>query len=619
MWMRPQRGGSVPGAGTLAIPAAMFDELASGGGDPAAMAFLNDVERSRRLILLREVMSHCAVSPEPAVGPLLSLDRAWDALISAENASKEVVDDILLSPTIGIWIGHMLRRLGGTARVQAPLWVDAGHIFAIGAAAAVRAGTRLDVRVPVRNGGIMFPTLGLALVGTASPNRAEPDFTVADVTVANGRITVACGRGHMEVEPKRGVRSAHWLGLRECEVAAGSHRVRLLVDDVDPFRELSEPAEPDRLANADFDRWDSLIAQAVKLLQEEHEYSLAAFSKVMRSLVPLPGPVVEPVRSASSGDAFGSMLASRPPDAVSMAETMIHEFQHVKLGALLHLFPFLEHDDHPRWYAPWRPDPRPLSGLLQGAYAFLGIAQFWQARRACVHGRESARAEFEFALRRQQIWQVLKVLRDCPLLTGPGRRFVRCMTASCTTLFGDRVPTGVARAAWMANMSHRVEWRIRNLSCSADTKSAIREAWHRRDIAMDTAIRPLLTVADDVVVWFDGRYRMYRDLVTFGPCAVVEECESDNSDPCAAADRLLVAGNADEAGAGYIRRLRESPFDHRAWSGWILARATAAPKYRRLLKFPELILEGISATGSSTFEDLEEYVEWLCLPRRVLV
>jgi HEXXH motif-containing protein len=33
-----------------------------------------------------------------------------------------------------------------------------------------------------------------------------------------------------------------------------------------------------------------------------------------------------------------------------------------------------------RCYAPWREDLRPISGFLQGTYAFLGVSGFWRRR-----------------------------------------------------------------------------------------------------------------------------------------------------------------------------------------------------------------------------------------------
>lgn len=39
-------------------------------------------------------------------------------------------------------------------------------------------------------------------------------------------------------------------------------------------------------------------------------------------------------------------------------------------------------DDGQRFYAPWRDDARPVSGLLQGAYAYLGLSRFWRQRQS---------------------------------------------------------------------------------------------------------------------------------------------------------------------------------------------------------------------------------------------
>ena len=62
-----------------------------------------------------------------------------------------------------------------------------------------------------------------------------------------------------------------------------------------------------------------------------------------------------------------------------MAEILVHEFQHLKLCGLQDMMPLMEPCDE-RVYAPWRPEPRPVGGLLQGVYAHLGIARFWGAQ-----------------------------------------------------------------------------------------------------------------------------------------------------------------------------------------------------------------------------------------------
>lgn len=53
-----------------------------------------------------------------------------------------------------------------------------------------------------------------------------------------------------------------------------------------------------------------------------------------------------------------------------------HEVQHVKLGALLDLVELIKPDDGSRCYVPWRLDPQPTDGLLQGDSAYLDVSGF---------------------------------------------------------------------------------------------------------------------------------------------------------------------------------------------------------------------------------------------------
>jgi HEXXH motif-containing protein len=74
----------------------------------------------------------------------------------------------------------------------------------------------------------------------------------------------------------------------------------------------------------------------------------------------------------------GDRAMSARPDRYTCVPTLVHEIQHLKLRALLDLITLTLPDDGSRYYAPWRPDPRPVSGLLQGAYAFLAVSVFWR-------------------------------------------------------------------------------------------------------------------------------------------------------------------------------------------------------------------------------------------------
>ena len=65
-----------------------------------------------------------------------------------------------------------------------------------------------------------------------------------------------------------------------------------------------------------------------------------------------------------------AIATSLPPSPVSMAETLVHEFQHIKLCGLMDMLPLMDrtvkegtpHDGE---------DQHPMGDVLQGVYAFI--------------------------------------------------------------------------------------------------------------------------------------------------------------------------------------------------------------------------------------------------------
>ena len=156
-----------------------FNALASGAGDPRAIAELWRSERSWRLAALLSVVNTCA-RRDDVTGPLAPIDEAWDLLVTAFRARPEVTEDVLARPQVGIWAAHTLRRLGGKVGGPEPLWADVGYLHALIAAIAVRAGVQFELDVPVRAGTAVLPTVGSA--------RFAPDTTVARVRAADSRL-----------------------------------------------------------------------------------------------------------------------------------------------------------------------------------------------------------------------------------------------------------------------------------------------------------------------------------------------------------------------------------------------------------------------------------------------
>jgi uncharacterized protein len=180
----------------------------------------------------------------------------------------------------------------------------------------------------------------------------------------------------------------------------------------------------------------------------------------LRAIVPLADPGTGAARSATVRDAFGSFGLTRPTSAADFAVTMVHEFQHSKLSAVLDLVPLYDAADRTAYYAPWRLDPRPIGGLLQGAYAFLGVADTWRSLRGDAGLRELA--EREFAGVREQVRQGLDVLAASGRLTPAGQRFLAGMQSTMHSMMGEQLPASVVRQARAALADNHDAWRQRN-------------------------------------------------------------------------------------------------------------------------------------------------------------
>ena len=63
-------------------------------------------------------------------------------------------------------------------------------------------------------------------------------------------------------------------------------------------------------------------------------------------------------------------------DPPTLASLLIHEFQHVKLGAVLDLYDLYNPADGRLFHAAWREGKRLLKGLLRGTYAHVTVTDF---------------------------------------------------------------------------------------------------------------------------------------------------------------------------------------------------------------------------------------------------
>jgi HEXXH motif-containing protein len=212
--------------------------------------------------------------------------------------------------------------------------------------------------------------------------------------------------------------------------------------------------------HARLDGWPEMFCAAWALLTRHHPEVAAEVAAMIRVVVPLRRPAEGQV-SSSSPETSGAIAMSDPVDPVTLAVTIAHELQHVKLSALLDLVALTEPNDGTRFYAPWRDDPRPASGLLQGTYAYLGVAAFWQRMLADGAARSvpTIDGEFEYCRWRSAVASAAQTLLRSGQLTEAGEEFVSRMAVTLAERAAEPVNERARARAMVANARHLVAWQ----------------------------------------------------------------------------------------------------------------------------------------------------------------
>jgi HEXXH motif-containing protein len=433
------------------VPVEIFDALASGGGGEHAVRLLAAAQRSKRMLLIKAVADRAGVRDRHAATDPARVLKLLAAVQAASPDAARAVEGVLAYPSVSGWAHAAMRSLiAGSQPVAEP-----AYLATVAAAAAVHARVGADVPVPARDGRVVLPSLGAAELSSAEPEgtaivRSRPDGAAVETS------------GHRVAIPLDGSAPPGWAPLRFLRASAAGLRLHAALDDIDQFSFPPTVDSARRVAVADAGRWQRTVGEAWWLLAERHRGAAAEIGAVLQALVPIEAPPGGHA-SSTSRDAFGSVAMSEPASGPACAVTLVHEVQHAKLGALLDLVPLVDDPGAARWYAPWRDDPRPLTPLLQGAYAFLGITGFWRRQRVLEQRPvDAAHAHTEFARWRAGAWTAVETLRSSGGLTLAGQRFVAGMEGTLAGWRTEPVPDEPAERAHAAATRHRRDWLMRN-------------------------------------------------------------------------------------------------------------------------------------------------------------
>jgi hypothetical protein len=235
------------------------------------------------------------------------------------------------------------------------------------------------------------------------------------------------------------------------------------------------------------------------------------------------------------------------------------------LAAVEDIVPLAKGDDEDVFYSPWRDDPRPFSGVLQGAYAFFGVADFW--RKLCYARSPTARrrAETNFAMRRRNVSDALAIVAESGKLTDTGQVFVRAMRKRSVEWLTDPVPAQAEMFAREISLEHQLRWRLANLSPNQQVIDSLARAWlgtpssAPRQLDVPTTLTPSPTPR------------------LIDRSSLLERCFTSSTEPTpigvanadGPGDQAFIRGDMVEARIAYVRCLGQGE-NRDAWIGLVL-------------------------------------------------
>ena len=546
------------------LTGSQFQGLASGYGDEQSIEVLRSVELSRRLLLLRSVAEAAAGTPPWRAG---NLDTAWELLEDTTASHPRIGRWVLSHPFVDAWA----TRWGRLFRTGQSTVEDLGYVAGLAAAAAIRAGVPFELPVPTRGGEVAVPTLGLAYGLGAGP---------ATIRATGTEVVIAGGAGTVVVPAPYTVDSERWCARRELTADSPAGPLTITVEDLDPYRTcFGQPVAP-RLAPVEFHRMGRLFRDAWQLIGTHHPSHARAMRVGLGAIVPLRSPATGSI-SAAARTAFGSISASLPEDGAGLALLMIHEAQHVKLGALLNFVRLYRSGGQPVHHAPWRADPRPVGALLQGTYAHLGVTDYWRMRRHLDPEPRAATARFEYAYWLEQTRRATGTLARSGELTAAGERFVDHLGTTLDDWARESAGSGLADGVTDLVNAVSVHWRLANFRTPEPEVTRLATRWRT-----GRSCPPL----GDAALSAEP---------TRGPARTVglaEGIRTHWNEPGSAQDAgqpaqsAYLSGDFQTALAGYADTAAAYPEDDAPWAGLALAATKAGVGTARILaERPDLV------------------------------
>lgn len=573
------------------IPVRALDNLAEGWEDEATWQTLREIEINTRKYLLSSFYRKAEqIEPRPLVcfGNVL--------LTELEQASPEGAQELLVHPSTGSWLAHVLRKMAGYENEEdEPLWATLGYFNTLVAAHAFRHKVACNIFVPVCNGKVFLPTLGTARVPSSDA------YEIGVLCSSDTSLFIDTPAGNIEVSDVN-LQSSNWQPVHTISLYAKQtdQKLCVLLDDADPYNNGTDY----RLSDDEATQWREVLEQAWDKLQTIDPATARELSRGLSVIVPAPQRKPFEAYSSSTNTSIGSIRASLPTSPEAALETLLHEYSgHSKLNKIMNVLNVNKPDDRgATLYAPWRDDPRPSGGVLHGIYSFSRVVDFYDNYRKIVpdDSPEANLADFERLLWSEQVltatdqlkklWHNVRLLRHEAIVQyGPDYRYYTDTSlgtfyrAPPNQQYQDRflrtvhyhlgrerrqqVSETIGNLVTLARQDHRALWLAHHSRPDSTIVERELAQWLRKDghdvhfgLHVPKEIKP-----DPDACRLDARAILMRHFIL--DTDVFEAEYEKTSDLRQRADCALILGKNAVAQACYEVLLKQDPFDVSALIG----------------------------------------------------
>lgn len=453
------------------------------------IVLLEAAEYSKNVLLLEMIRRTVQQAGSSIASKVLQ--STIKALSDVQAHSPNVVTRLLRMPHFGYWAAYSLTRMRSGSHsdqlISPVAQAELGYVAGFAAVSALLTGHHLDVLLPVLNGTVFLPTLGeIRLRGGP-----EPAWLRLKVSGASTELVLGSSIIKVPIDASAPVNNDQflWIPTPRLQTTYKGLALSVLLEGSDPFLARLGPM-PSQRTQQSIEIWQKCLDAAWQLLTRRHHTLARALARGVTTLIPLNELRPNNPISAASGWAWGAIALSAPSEPLSLAETLIHEFHHLLLGAIEDIEPLIFGNDREVYYSPWRGDPRPLPGILQGSYAFLGVTAFWRTEYRNGQAKTRSHAEIAFSLGRRNVLDALNTLNESSALTAAGHFFVAAMRNRLDSWLREPVSEWAEAVASEIDAEHRLRWRLNNTQPKQATVDSLTEAWLAELAGSPGLVRP---------------------------------------------------------------------------------------------------------------------------------